>query len=141
MNNIIKLFDYAGDSCTGYRGDCPIIETESPISKIVIKVVSGDEIMTITKIDGSVNKVDPLGKIRRIDYFDYSYVIYDEEKGIDVTNEDWFVNRTDSYDVINNYPVTKDYILDYDLSDGTDAYIDDDVVNMLSEAKEKTNGE
>ena len=131
MNNTIKLFGYDGSSCTGYRGDCPIVGTESPISKIVIEVVTGDEIMIITRKDGTVNKVDPLGKIRRLDYFDYSYVIYDDEKNIDVTNEDWFVNRTGSYDVINNYPVTKDYILDYDLSDGTDSYIDSRVINML----------
>ena len=125
MRSIIKLFDYMGAEYIGLTG------AELSISKIVIEVITGDEVMTITMKDGNVIKKDPAGKIRLVDYFDYSYVIYDEEKGIDVTNEDWFVNRTGSYDVINNYPVTKDYILDYDLSDGTSSYIKYEVIEML----------
>lgn len=125
MRSFIKLFDYNGAEYT-----C-LTKTSLSISKIVIEVITGDEVMTITMKNGNVIKTDPAGKYRCDDYFDYSYVIYDEERGIDVTNEDWFVNRTGSYDVINNYPVTKDYILDYDLSDGTARYINYEVIQML----------
>lgn len=101
------------------------------VRRIEIKVVSGDEIVDILGKDVIHTTFDPMSSCRAIDYFDYSYVIYDEEKGINAFEKDWFKNRKDSYSVINNYPITKDYILEYDLSEGTDAYIDDDVIEML----------
>lgn len=125
---VFKTIDYAG-----HRYDATV-ELEY-VQRIEVKVVSGDEIVDILRKDGIHTTFDPMNdpmnSFRTTDYFDYSYVIYDEEKGVDAFEKDWFKNRKDSYSVINNYPVTKDYILKYDLSGGTDAYVDDEVIKML----------
>lgn len=102
------------------------------VTRIEIKVVTGDEIVTAMLNDESERTFDPMKEYRRSDFFDYSYVVYDKVLGINNLDADWFKNRSTSYSVINDYPITKDYILKYDLSDGTDAYIELDVLDMLS---------
>ena len=121
----IQVMDYKSSK---YRY---VLDLEN-VSRIEIKVVTGDEIVNAMLNDGSGQTFDPMKERRMIDYFDYAYVVYDKVLGINNLDADWFKNRSTSYSVINNYPVTKDYILEYDLGDGTASYIDFDVLDMLS---------
>lgn len=127
-----RFIDYAGQNMF-------IAFDLDDVKRIEIKVVSGDEIVTIKKQNGDTDIYDLAGAYRIRDYFDYSYVVFDRDLGINIMDEFWFFNRYDSYAVINNYPITKEYILDYDLSEGTDGYIHYDVLGMLIKESEKKN--
>lgn len=127
-----RFIDYAGQSMF-------VAFDLDDVKRIEIKVVSGDEIVTIKKQNGDTDIYDLAGAYRIRDYFDYSYVVFDRDLGINIMDESWFSNRCDSYAVINNYPITKEYILDYDLSEGTDGYIHYDVLGMLIKESEKKN--
>lgn len=87
---IVKLLDYEGKEVNVDVGD---IET---IAKMSIKVMTGDEILTVVYKDYTVKEFDS-SDCRFSDYFDDLYPVYDAFTGLNRFNDETFINRTKSY--------------------------------------------
>lgn len=90
MKNLptITLFDYADN-----RKE---FTPSKPFKTIRIEVISGDEIAFVTYDDNTVEIFDS-SDCRIMDYFDYEYILYDEERDINIY--DFWVTRRNSYDM------------------------------------------
>lgn len=79
-----------------YNGKKREITPSKPFKAIRIEVVSGDEIAFVTYDDNTVESFDS-SDCRIMNYFDYEYMLYDEERDINIY--DFWVTRKDSYDM------------------------------------------
>lgn len=86
----IKLLDYGHDEVIVDVGD---IET---VKNMSITVLSGDEILTVSYKDGTEKEFDPSDD-RFWDFYDGWYVVYDEDEGVNLLNDEKFVDRLSSY--------------------------------------------
>ena len=86
----VKLLDYAGCSVIVDVGDIEFIE------RMVIKVITGDEILTVTYKDGMEYEYDS-SDCRNLDFFDDEYEIYNVETGVTEFDNGEFMNRNTSY--------------------------------------------
>ena len=99
MSGNLVLMDYAGTTCnTG------IDMYDTSIKAIFIEVISGDEVASIIRADGTAEHFDAASD-RLMDYDDGSYPLFIE--GV-VDYRELFVTRKTSYDM-------------FDLIDGEDA--------------------
>ena len=86
----LRLMDYAGGSNTFEIGDI------EKIARIMITVITGDEIATVIYKDYSIEKFDS-SYDRRADFFDDEYDIYDITSGLNLLDDPKFKNRKTSY--------------------------------------------
>ena len=86
----IRLLDYAG------REDIVDIGNIEDIAVMTIRVLTGDEVLTVIYKDYSVDVFDTSG-CRICDYHDDEYDIYNITDGTNMLNDEEFVNRTDTY--------------------------------------------
>ena len=86
----IKLFDYCANVVEVNVGD---IET---IGSMHIDVITGDEVLTVIRKVFTVEKFDSCNS-RLVDYPDWAYVIYDSDTGVNLLENEIFINRTKSY--------------------------------------------
>ena len=85
----VKIIDYAGNTTE--------VEIDlDDILSIELSVFSGDEILTIVHKDGSIDHEDS-SWTRNTWYYDGSYMIYQLSAGINLLDDEQFVNRTTSY--------------------------------------------
>lgn len=97
MKEKIKLLNYKNDS-----QEVEIDDFEN-VSLILLKVVTGDELLEVIYEGGKVKKIDPWEFTRMADYPDYEYDIFDRHFGYDdlvdgMIFEDEWINRADSYE-------------------------------------------
>ena len=85
----LKLLDYDGNPFEYEIGEL------EKIKSIELEVISGDEVATIYYKDGT-SAVYDTAPDRMMDFFDTSYTVYNEE-GINLFNDEKWVNRLDSY--------------------------------------------
>lgn len=90
MKNLptIALFDYEDT-----RKEFTL---SKPFKAIRIEVISGDEVAFVTYDDNTIETFDS-SYCRFVDYYDYEYILYDEEQDINIY-DDW-VTRRNSYDI------------------------------------------
>lgn len=87
-----ELMDYAGTTCgTG------IDMYDTSIKAIFIEVISGDEVASIFRADGTEERFDA-SPHRLVDYYDGSYPLFIE--GV-VDHRELFVTRKTSYDMFD----------------------------------------
>lgn len=86
----IKLLDYARKAVNVDVGDL------NDIGSMSIEVVTGDEILTVIHKDYSVEKFDSSND-RMANFFDHEYEIYNAITGLNLLEDEQFVNRTRSY--------------------------------------------
>lgn len=87
---MLKLFDY--DNHVTHTG---VNLCNPEISKVTIRVITGDEIALVDYTNGARSVYDS-SDCRKYDFFDNEYVILDREDGIDMIDE--FIGRKNSYD-------------------------------------------
>ena len=87
---ILTLMDYKGRVVEHDIGDL------DDIARIVIRIVSGDEIAVVIHKDYSFETYDT--SIRDIDYDDGYYTIYWPNRGINRLHDPRFLKRKTSYD-------------------------------------------
>ena len=87
---VIDLLDYAGRRVLVEVGD---IET---IERMIISVISGDEVLTVTYKDGTEREYDS-SDCRNMNFFDFQYEIYNAETGVNKFDIEEFMNRTNTY--------------------------------------------
>ena len=85
----ITIIDYNGKKRTIELG--PIED----ISVAFIKVLSGDEVLTVVKKDGTYEEYDS-SSCRTIDFFDDKYTVIKNGEFLMMDSDSW-INRTDSY--------------------------------------------
>lgn len=66
------------------------------VLSIELSVYSGDEVLTIVHKDGSIDHEDS-SWTRQVSYYDGKYMIYQPSAGINLLDDEQFINRTDSY--------------------------------------------
>lgn len=97
----LYLYDWSGmynEFRLPIEGD--LIE-DSNIARITVFVVSGDEVAIVEYDNGDPIKCDADTKgTRRMDFLDYSYVLFDKNNDINYIKE--FSNRNDSYDMLDS---------------------------------------
>ena len=90
----IKVFDFDGDFTI------KTIDNIDGIKTMTITMISGDEVLTITYNDGTIELVVP-GMLDMVDQFmdyaDYAYTIYDTDQSENLIDNPTFINRKDSY--------------------------------------------
>lgn len=86
----VKLLDYARKAVEVNVGDL------NDIGRMYIEVVTGDEILTVIYKDFTVEKFDS-SRDRMMNYFDNLYEIYNVITGLNLLEDEQFVNRTHSY--------------------------------------------
>lgn len=86
----VKLLDYIGRSVIVDVGDIEFIE------RMVIDVITGDEILTVTYKDGTDEEYDS-SDCRNLDFFDDEYEIYNAATGVTEFDNKDFMNRNASY--------------------------------------------
>lgn len=86
----VKLLDYAGKAVEVDVGDI------NDIGSMRIRVVTGDEILTVVHKDFTVEEFDSSG-CRMRDFWDGEYEIYSATTGLNELNREAFINRTSSY--------------------------------------------
>lgn len=89
---VIELMDYQSKKVTFDIGNI------EDIVKIVIEVLTGDEVATVLYRDYNIKKFDSSYE-RMTDYYDYEYIVYDAINGINLLNDEIFLNREDTYDL------------------------------------------
>lgn len=89
---VIELMDYQSKKVTFDIGNI------EDIVKIVIEVLTGDEVATVLYRNYNIKKFDSSYK-RMTDYYDYEYIVYDAINGINLLNDEIFLNREDTYDL------------------------------------------
>lgn len=89
---VIELMDYQSKKVTFDIGNI------EDIVKIVIEVLTGDEVATVLYRNYNIKKFDSSYK-RMADYYDYEYIVYDAINGINLLNDEIFLNREDTYDL------------------------------------------
>lgn len=89
---LIKIMDYRRN-----KRDVPV-DLEN-VGRIDVEVISGDEVLTVTKKDYTVERYDSSDR-RFIDYYDYQYTIYDPEDGINMLEDPVWKNRKSSYSIM-----------------------------------------
>ena len=87
----VTILDYSSDKVVHEIG-----ELES-ISTIEMEIQSGDEVLIVHYKDGRVIAFDSC-EDRILDFFDGSYIVYNEESGTNILNDEKWLNRKDSYD-------------------------------------------
>lgn len=89
----LKIMNY----CSNVVSTGVDLENEN-ISMITIDVITGDEVATVYFKDGAAKEFDT-GIERILDYFDYSYILYNsntaKEKNEEILKK--FLNRNTSY--------------------------------------------
>lgn len=87
----VKLLDYKGNATNVEVGDI------NNIGAMRIKVLSGDEVLTVIhKDDYSISEFDSC--VCRInDYFDEEYEVYNVVTGVNLFEDKAFMERTNSY--------------------------------------------
>lgn len=88
---IIKILDYAGNERQVDVGD---IET---IRRMFIAVLSGDEVLHVLYKDGKRILFDS-SEERRVSELDSIYDVYDIDTGLNMFENDWYIERTSSYE-------------------------------------------
>jgi hypothetical protein len=86
----IKLLDFADNEVIVDVGD---IET---IKKMDIAVISGDEILIVSYKDDTEKQFDSCDT-RIWDFYDGRYTLYSEDEGVNLLDDEKFVNRFTSY--------------------------------------------
>jgi hypothetical protein len=86
----IKLLDFGGNEVVVDVGD---IET---IKEMDITIMSGDEILTVYYKDGTEKEFDSCN-YRIWDFYDGLYTLYSEDEGVNLLDDEKFVNRFTSY--------------------------------------------
>lgn len=89
---VIELMDYQSKKVTFDIGNI------EDIVLIVIRVLSGDEVATVLYRNYTIKTFDSSYE-RMADYHDYEYIVYDAINGINLLNDDIFLNREDTYDL------------------------------------------
>ena len=89
---VIELMDYQSKKVTFDIGNI------EDIVKIVIEVLTGDEVATVLYRNYNIKKFDSSCD-RLTDYHDYRYIVYDAINGINLLNDEIFLNREDTYDL------------------------------------------
>ena len=86
----VKLLDYAGKAFEADVGDI------NNIGSMSIRVVTGDEILTVVNKDFTVRTFDSSSDWLH-DFHDGKYDIYNAATGFSMLNKAAFMNRTSSY--------------------------------------------
>lgn len=89
---VIELMDYQRKKVTFDIGNV------EDIVKIVIEVLTGDEVATVLYRNYDIKKFDSSYE-RTADYYDYKYIVYDAINGVNHLNDEIFLNRKDTYDL------------------------------------------
>lgn len=89
---VIELMDYQSKKVTFDIGNI------EDIVKIVIEVLTGDEVATVLYRNYNIKKFDSSYE-RMTDYHDYEYIVYDAINGVNLLNDEIFLNREDTYDL------------------------------------------
>ena len=94
---VIKILDYKDKT-----KDVEIGELKD-IKSINVNVVTGDEILIVSYKDGTEKRIDSTEPgYRTRDFFDGTYVLYDEDENInELENEEW--KNRDHYSYLNKY--------------------------------------
>ena len=87
----IKLFDYEAREVEFDVGDI------NDIGAMTIRVLSGDEVLTVIYKDFTSDTFDSCATGRTVGYYDGEYAIYNANTGVNLLNDKSFMNRTDSY--------------------------------------------
>lgn len=87
---IVKLFEYREHYVLVEVGN---IET---IDRMIITVISGDEVLTVMYKDGTERDYDS-SDCRVMNFLDFQYEIYNDKTGVNKFNNKEFMNRTNSY--------------------------------------------
>lgn len=90
MKVVMKLFDYEG-------GLTERVINLDEVKRIDIDVISGDELADIQWKDGSRNTCYDSSNSRVIDYFDWSYPVFDPANGINLFEEDAWLLRDETW--------------------------------------------
>lgn len=90
MKKAIEIMDYQGNKRT-------IDIDMDNVGAINLEVITGDEILTVVYKDYTTERFDSSCD-RRMDYYDYDYVVFNEAKGINLLEDDKWLNRKSSYD-------------------------------------------
>lgn len=86
----MEIIDYAGNRKAVEIGELDNILTLS------IRVMSGDEILTVVDKDGKIDEYDS-SYGRRCDYFDDAYTVFNRSEGINLLEDPEFMERKSSY--------------------------------------------
>ncbi len=86
----LQIMNYCNDKI-----DVDVGELDD-ISTISILVLSGDEIITVKKKNGSMIEEDSDRHLRTVNFYDGEYIIYDPSNGVNVLDE--WAKRKNSYD-------------------------------------------
>jgi len=86
----VKLLDYAGEITNVDIGDI------DNIASMHIRVLTGDEVLTVTYKDYSVDHFDS-SDCRMEDFFDEEYDVYNINTGVNLLEDKAFMERTTSY--------------------------------------------
>lgn len=87
----IKILDYNGKSTEVDIGDL------SNVGAINMRIVTGDEILTVIHKDYTVDEYDSAND-RSVDFYDGGYTVYNSDEGINLLeNEDWLSRKTSYY--------------------------------------------
>lgn len=86
----VKLLDYEDNAIEADVGDI------NDIVRMSIRVLSGDEVLTVIRKDTTVETFDS-SDCRFMSFFDGEYDIYDVHTGVNYFNNEAFMNRQSSY--------------------------------------------
>lgn len=87
----IKLLDYEAIPVEVEVGDI------NDIGRMTIKVLSGDEVLTVIYKDFTSEEFDSCNIGRYVSYYDGEYDIYNAATGFSCLNDKAFMDRHDSY--------------------------------------------
>lgn len=86
---IVKILDYSGEARNVDVGDI------EKVRRMFIAVLSGDEVLHVLYKDGTRILFDS-SEERMISELDSIYDIYDVDTGLNMLENEWYVERTDS---------------------------------------------
>lgn len=90
MEKAIEIMDWQGTKTT-------VKVDMDKVAAINLEVVSGDEILVVVYKDYTIEKFDS-SYDRRMDFSDGSYVVFNEERSVNLLEDDEWLNRKSSYD-------------------------------------------
>lgn len=81
-----------------YQGNKTTVDIDmDKVGAINLDIVTGDEILTVVYKDYTTERFDS-SYDRRMDFNDGGYVVFNEAEGINLLEDDEWLNRKSSYD-------------------------------------------
>lgn len=90
MEKAIEIMDWQGTRTT-------VKVDMDTVAAINLDIVSGDEILVVVYKNYTIRKFDS-SYDRRMDFSDGGYVVFNEAKGVNLLEDDEWLNRKSSYD-------------------------------------------